>query len=143
MNITKNIPALIVTAFVVGGVGVALSKLGGPSTRSTVVDVTVPNLSQDAKRGQKVFAENCATCHGENASGTDQGPPLIHNIYNPGHHADASFFLAVKRGVRSHHWPYGDMPPQPHVKERQVANIITYVRELQTANGIVYRKHQM
>ncbi|MCW8915506.1 MAG: cytochrome c [Magnetovibrio sp.] len=143
MGFSDKLPALIVTAVVIGGLGIGMSKLSGPSTSSTIVDVTVPQLSSNAKRGQTAFSEYCAVCHGDNASGSDKGPPLIHNIYNPGHHADGAFFLAAKRGVRSHHWPYGDMPPQPQVNERQMANIVTFVRELQAANGILARPHQM
>ena len=35
------------------------------------------------------------------------------------------------------------MPPQPQVNEAQVEAIVKYVRELQQANGITYRPHQM
>ena len=95
------------------------------------------------RTGEKAFAANCAPCHGVNASGTDHGPPFVHDIYNPGHHPDAAFFYAARYGVRQHHWPYGDMPPQPQVSEEQVRTIVQYVRELQVANGIKFRKHTM
>ena len=67
------------------------------------------------------------------------GPPLVHNIYNSGHHADASFHFAVRAGARQHHWRFGDMPPQEQVTDDEVPAIIAYVRELQQANGIPYR----
>jgi hypothetical protein len=35
------------------------------------------------------------------------------------------------------------MPPRPEVQQKEVASIIDYVRELQEANGIVYRAHRM
>ena len=107
------------------------------------VNVVSPNLSLEAKEGRAYFKLNCQTCHGENAAGTDQGPPLIHDIYNPGHHSDESFYLAAAIGVRAHHWPYGDMPAQPQVSREQVGLIIQYVRELQEANGIGYKRHGM
>ncbi|HEY9163072.1 MAG TPA: cytochrome c, partial [Magnetovibrio sp.] len=100
-------------------------------------------LSLTAQRGQVAFTDNCAQCHGINAGGTDQGPPFIHDIYNAGHHGDEAFFVAAKIGVRAHHWPYGNMPPQPQVSAGEVAAIVAYVRELQAANGIVARAHQM
>lgn len=115
----------------------------GPAQRSVIVDVTEPELSALAARGKALFEANCATCHGTRASGTDRGPPLVHDIYNPGHHADPSFFAAAKFGVRQHHWPYGNMPPQPQVTEDQVAAIVQYIREVQIANGIKYRPHHM
>jgi mono/diheme cytochrome c family protein len=108
------------------------------SNRSGVspIAVTVPELSRPALAGQKAFLENCAACHGEFAGGTDQGPPLVHKIYEPGHHADAAFVLAAKRGVTQHHWSFGNMPSQPQVGERALQQIIEFVRELQVANGI-------
>jgi mono/diheme cytochrome c family protein len=84
------------------------------------VDVAVPHLSADAERGARVFAANCAACHGENAAGSDQGPPLVHKIYEPSHHGDQSFLAAVRNGVRRHHWQYGNMPPQPGVSDVSV-----------------------
>ena len=59
------------------------------------------------------------------------------------HHADEAFFMAAKFGVRQHHWRFGDMPAQPQVPKEDVANIARYIRELQVANGIVYREHRM
>lgn len=111
--------------------------------RSVKVEVAEPELSALAAKGKSLFEATCATCHGMSASGTDKGPPLVHDIYNPGHHADLAFFSAAKFGVRQHHWRYGDMPPQPQVSEDQVAAIVRYVREVQVANGIRYRPHHM
>ena len=107
------------------------------------MDVQIPRFSQVAARGQSAFDRTCAACHGRNAAGSDKGPPLVHDIYNPGHHGNASFLIAAKKGVRCHHWNFGDMPPQPQVTEDEMASIIRYVRELQTANGIFYRRHRM
>jgi hypothetical protein len=52
------------------------------------------------------------------------------------HHGDYAFKSAVERGVRSHHWPFGNMPAQQQVKDFELARIVTYVRTLQKANGI-------
>lgn len=103
----------------------------------------LPELSALAANGKAAFDETCALCHGLNGAGTDKGPPLVHDIYNPGHHSDEAFFLATKIGVRQHHWRYGDMPPQPQLTQNQVLAIVRYVRELQVANGISYRPHRM
>lgn len=67
----------------------------------------------------------------------------MHDIYNPGHHADEAFFLAARNGVRQHHWPYGNMAPLPRVGETELRAIVQYVRELQAANGIGFRPHNM
>ena len=105
--------------------------------------MTVPTLSPQAAAGRSAFDAQCAECHGIIGGGTNHGPPLVHDIYNPGHHADEAFRRAVRQGVVQHHWPYGNMPPQPQVTNSQIDDIVRYVRELQQANGITYRPHRM
>ena len=103
-----------------------------------LVAVTLPDtLSSQAQTGKLAYDAVCAACHGENGSGRDGfGPPLVHVIYEPNHHGDMAFFMAAERGVRAHHWRFGDMPAQKGLTKGDVANIVTYVRELQRANGI-------
>ncbi len=105
---------------------------------TALVDIVVPEkLSTNALIGQKGFEANCAACHGTNGVG-QQGvaPPLVHVIYEPGHHGDESFQRAVAQGVRGHHWPFGSMPPIAGLTRSDVTMITQYVRELQRANGI-------
>jgi mono/diheme cytochrome c family protein len=90
----------------------------------------------DLTAGETLFDTHCSACHGGKALGTDAGPPLVHIVYEPGHHADAAFVLAVQRGVRAHHWRFGDMPPLPAVSPEQTGEIIRYVRFLQRQVGI-------
>lgn len=102
-----------------------------------IVNVTVPELSAAALSGKTAYEVNCAACHGRNAAGQDGvAPPLVHRIYEPSHHGDASFVLAVRNGVRAHHWRFGNMPPVEGVSDEEINSIVTYVRELQRANGI-------
>ena len=100
------------------------------------VAVVVPALDAPATKGAAIFSDNCAVCHGANASGSENGPPLIHKIYEPNHHGDGSFLLAVRQGVRAHHWPFGNMPAIDGISDDDVAHIVYYVRTLQKANGI-------
>jgi mono/diheme cytochrome c family protein len=86
--------------------------------------------------GERLFDDNCARCHGTRASGTDVGPPLVHTVYEPNHHADIAFQRAAAFGVAAHHWGFGDMPPVPGVDEAAVAKITAYVRWLQRRAGI-------
>lgn len=145
MSISDNLPKYAVLAFMAAGTGLLLWRALGPGDGEDVtVAVTVPSqLSPAAREGKAVFDETCAACHGANASGTEQGPPLVHDIYNPGHHADLAFARAVQQGVRAHHWRFGNMPAQPHVSEAEVERVVQYVRELQRANGIGYQPHNM
>ena len=97
--------------------------------------VVVPALSAQAAKGQTAFNGTCAACHGENAAGGPGGPSLVHAIYWERHHADGAIRLAVQRGVRAHHWGFGNMPPMgDKVSPQGVEDIIKFVRELQQAN---------
>ncbi len=143
MELTKHFPTIGVIAFLVLGVAAIVYRISSPAVNSAVVNVKVPELSQQALAGKGLFDKNCAACHGDNGSGSNQGPPLVYDIYNPGHHSDASFLMAAQKGVRQHHWQFGNMPPRPEVSKEDVALIISYIRELQTANGIFYKQHRM
>lgn len=98
--------------------------------------IIIPELSLTALNGEIAFNKNCAACHGKNAAGTDQGPPLIHKFYKPSRHADFSFVIAAKNGVRSHHWRFGSMPPVEGITDEEIQSIIKFIREIQVANGI-------
>lgn len=143
MNVTgaKKLYFMLAAAAVL--VVFAFWRYGGDRSSIRAGDIVIPSFSAEARAGEVAFLKNCAACHGKNAAGTDNGPPLVHDIYNPGHHADAAFYLAAQRGVPSHHWRFGNMPPLPDVTRSEIASIITYVRELQVANGIKYRQHRM
>ena len=141
--------ALVLTV----GIGVAgwqfLQSEAAPTGHSTpdtselaegapIVEVSLPEeLSGSAQLGKKIFEAKCASCHGENAAGQNGvAPPLVHKIYEPNHHSDMAFVVAVQNGVRSHHWSFGNMPPVEGVTPGDVKMVVAYVRELQRANGI-------
>lgn len=143
MKIRENIPMIAVVTFFVGGIAMVINNATSGPSNGLSIDVKVPVLSSEAQSGEATYAKSCASCHGQNAGGSEQGPPLVYETYNPGHHGDAAFFMAVKAGVKQHHWKFGDMPAQPNVTKSDVAKILTYVRELQRANGIFYKPHNM
>lgn len=142
---TRNIVILLIIALI-GGVFFWLSNndeqnakvSDGTKPNSALVSVTLPEqLSDNALLGKRIFEAKCASCHGRNAAGKKSvAPPLIHKIYEPSHHGDESFQRAAALGVRAHHWPFGNMPPVDGLTRAEVSTIITYVRELQRANGI-------
>ncbi|GAA6165487.1 hypothetical protein NBRC116590_31910 [Pelagimonas sp. KU-00592-HH] len=108
-----------------------------PLEGGAIVAVQMPPIEGNAAIGQRMFESTCISCHGTNAAGVEgAGPPLIHVIYEPSHHADESFQRAVAVGVRSHHWQFDDMPPVEGLTRGDVAMIIAYIREIQRANGI-------
>lgn len=95
-----------------------------------------PGLMANPGVGKTLFEKHCAACHGADLKGSDKGPPLLHRIYEPSHHADAAFQLAVRNGVRAHHWQFGDMAPLPQVTPDEVAHVTAYVRAEQRKVGI-------
>ncbi|RLK07926.1 c-type cytochrome [Ruegeria conchae] len=103
-----------------------------------IQNVNLPEqLSESAAVGKVAFDAKCAACHGANATGLEGlAPPLVHKIYEPSHHSDESFYVAVQKGVRAHHWKFGNMPPVDGLTRADVKGIVAYIRELQQENGI-------
>ena len=99
-------------------------------------DVVVPELSAELKRGQAAYDRFCAECHGLNLAGTNKGPTFLQRVYHPGLHGDRAFFVAPVRGVKQHHWRFGDMKPVAGIRQEDIIVIIPYVRALQQANGL-------
>ena len=94
---------------------------------------TVP---AELQAGEAKFNAHCSACHGPQAAGTQQGPPLVHKIYEPNHHGDAAFLRAAEFGVKAHHWEFGNMPKIEGVSSADVEQIIRYIRWLQRQAGI-------
>ena len=124
--------ALLVVLGFLRFTGVLMTQEQAPQ----VAQSTEKPMPEVFANGASLFNAHCATCHGAGAAGTDRGPSFLSPIYAASHHSDASFFLAVKQGVRAHHWQFGDMPPLPDVTTDQAAEIIVYVRWLQAQAGI-------
>ncbi|MBL4629510.1 MAG: c-type cytochrome [Roseicyclus sp.] len=114
------------------------SQEATPESGGSLADVIVPDtFTTNAQLGEQVYTAVCAECHGANAAGIGGvAPPLVHAIYRPSHHGDEAFQVAASVGVRAHHWPFGNMPPVEGLTRGDVAMVVTYIRELQEANGI-------
>lgn len=85
--------------------------------------------------GADLYQANCAVCHGSDLRGTNQGPSLLSIVYEPGHHGDGAFLIAVTRGVPAHHWNFGPMPPVPGLSVSDVEAIVAFVRDQQRIQG--------
>jgi len=113
------------------------SNAQGTSASSPTVSAgTLKPLPAELKEGEAKFINFCFRCHGSEGKGTDNGPPLVHKIYEPNHHADMAFQRAAAQGVRAHHWKFGNMPKIEGVVPEDVTQIIEYVRWLQRQAGI-------
>lgn len=95
-----------------------------------------PGLMPNPVQGKSLYADHCAACHGSDLKGSRQGPPMMHKVYEPAHHADMAFQLAVANGVHAHHWQFGDMKPVAGLSPDDVAHITAFVRSEQRKVGI-------
>lgn len=106
------------------------SSSGGDADRASD---TTSGSSSDV--GAKVYAQSCAQCHGADLRGTHRGPSQFSQVYEPGHHPDASYRSAIVNGVTAHHWDFGDMPAIKGLSDTEVDAVIAYIRAQQAEHG--------
>ena len=114
----------------------ALLLATGVHAQGLQVPTPSPGLMPNPTAGKSLYEAKCASCHGVDLKGSDEGPPLLNRIYEPSHHSDIAFQLAAHNGVRAHHWKFGDMPPVPDTTPDDVAHITAYIRMHQRNAGI-------
>ena len=109
----------------------AVSACGSEGTGST----PPARDSELVAQGEELFRANCAQCHGYDLRGTNTGPSLLSEVYEPGHHGDGAFLVAVQSGSPQHHWNFGDMAPVPGLSAEDVEALVAFVRERQQVEG--------
>lgn len=107
----------------------ACTATGTEATDTTPLDETLVSAGAD------LYQASCAQCHGADLRGTDQGPSHLSIVYEPNHHGDIAFLLAVQQGARSHHWSFGDMPAIQGLTPEDVEAIVAYIRDQQRIEG--------
>ena len=126
---TTPVPRLL-RAFAPLLVGATAMTACGSGESTPLGDVAPGN-----ERGAEVYAESCASCHGEDLRGTDDGPSHLSIVYEPGHHSDDSFRSAIANGAAQHHWTFGDMDPVEGLNASDVEAVIAFVRAEQERLG--------
>ena len=96
-------------------------------------DVSIPF---SLARGQLLYERYCSQCHGARLDGSDQGPPLVHPLYQPSHHGDGAFYRAVLNGTRQHHWDFGDMPAVAGMTQKKMDALLPFIRYYQQQKGL-------
>jgi mono/diheme cytochrome c family protein len=117
----------VATAVLVAGCGDDTQDGGGATDERQVPIADHP--------GADAYATHCASCHGADLRGTGEGPSHLSWVYEPNHHPDWSFELAIRDGARAHHWSFGDMPPITEIDDEEILQVIDYVRAVQDQEG--------
>lgn len=117
--------ALVLTGLLLTGGAYALFTATSPANAS--VDLT---SAQSISEGKKLFASNCATCHGLNLAGSEAGPSLI-----------GVGAAAVDFQVGTGRMPLAQDAPQAVVKppifgETQTLQMAAYVASISPGPGI-------
>jgi ubiquinol-cytochrome c reductase cytochrome c subunit len=117
--------ALVLTGLLMTGGAYALMTTASPAN----ADVNMAS-AQSISQGKKLFAANCATCHGLNLSGTSSGPSLI-----------GVGAAAVDFQVGTGRMPLAQDAPQAEVKPRvfgetQTLQMAAYVASISAGPGI-------
>ena len=114
------------------GVALIVAACAGGENAATDIPTQDPGL---VTAGAALYQAKCASCHGTDLRGTDLGPSHLSSVYEPGHHSDVAFVLAVQRGSAAHHWRFGAMPPIEGLTEDDITAIVAFVRETQRIEG--------
>jgi mono/diheme cytochrome c family protein len=122
----------------------ALRLAAAPVLAAILVVACADNATEEAEPaganstgdlGAEVYANSCASCHGADLRGTDEGPSQLSIVYEPNHHPDDSYRSAIANGARQHHWSFGDMPPVEGLNEEEIEAVIGFIRSEQQRQG--------
>ncbi|MBK0417947.1 c-type cytochrome [Leucobacter sp. CSA1] len=114
---------LATVALVAVGLLVTGAAYAGFSQTSATAEVDLSSQSA-IDEGQKLFGANCATCHGTEAQGTDDGPSLI-----GAGAASVHFQVGTGRMPLAFQGPQGMVKPQQFTEE-QTLQLAAYVASL-------------
>ena len=129
----SSVGVLSLGAAILQGCSPPVPDYDAEALRSQLEALEVPGRHAEAAAR---FAGTCGGCHGPRGGGSEIGPPLVHRVYRSSHHGDAAFRLAVMRGVRAHHWQFGDMPPVEGVTAAEADAMTAWIRWLQRETGV-------
>ncbi|EYT53698.1 cystathionine beta-lyase [Leucobacter sp. UCD-THU] len=114
---------LATAALVAVGLLVTGAAYTGFSQTSATAEIDLESPAT-IEAGEKLFGANCATCHGANAQGTDDGPSLI-----GAGAASVNFQVGTGRMPLAFQGPQGMVKPQQFTEE-QTLQMAAYVASL-------------
>lgn len=125
--------ALIMVTLVV----LTITTMWGKEKISLKASPIIPELSASAQHGREVINVRCVECHGvDGTGGSRKGPPFLHPMYRDEIFPDFVFKRSLLEGKREKNWRFGPMPAMPDLSDEDIAGIIAFVREVQTATGV-------
>lgn len=121
--------------------GVAVGARRAPSAVAALLIAALMGAcgssSDGQARGEELFSNNCAVCHGAAGRGMPTGPPLVHPLYVPEQTSDEAFAVAMRDGADEEHFAFGIMPAVAGLSDEEIAAITGHVRELQRDAGLI------
>jgi putative heme-binding domain-containing protein len=109
-----------------------VSQAAGQESQTAQVPSTAaasPVAPVDLEQGKRLFGQNCSVCHGADAGGGDG--PNLHGV--PASLGDRAVQDIIRRGIAG-----TAMPGSSTVSEKEAANIVAYIRTLDStiASGV-------
>ena len=120
---------LATVALVAVGLLVTGAAYAGFSQTSATAEIDL-NSQSTIDEGQKLFAANCATCHGMGAAGTEEGPSLI-----GAGAASVHFQVGTGRMPLAFQGPQGMVKPKQFTED-QTLQLAAYVASLAPGPGL-------
>lgn len=91
-----------------------------------------PDLKASVQRGKKVYETYCISCHQSDGKGMPgMNPPLIKTKQVLGNKTQLINIILIgldEEMVINGETYFNPMPSQPHLKDQEIADVLTYVR---------------
>lgn len=94
------------------------------------------DIEGDPVAGEQVYDDYCGACHGRDFEGSVQGPSQLDAHFDPSKTTDADYRDAIRNGTPESAYDFGDMPAIRSLDDRQIADVIAYIRSVQAERGI-------
>ena len=125
----RRVPTGILLLTLSWASGASLVQKAPP--RASAMRNPFDNDERASRAGGKLYARECATCHGANGEGVGRTPPL--NRLDVSDAPPGALFWVLRNGSLRR-----GMPSFAHLPEPQLWQIVTYVRTLR-ASAVVTR----
>jgi len=91
-----------------------------------------PDLKASVQRGKKVYETYCLSCHQSDGKGMlKMNPPLVKTKQVLGNKTQLINIILIgldEEMVINGETYFNPMPSQPHLKDQEIADVLTYVR---------------